>query len=69
MLQPFPKLFGKHADARGGNAMGLTGTDHDRFVLEIASLYANKADDETVQAWGKAFTDKLLEDLGAMKVG
>jgi hypothetical protein len=68
VFQPFPKIFGKHSEARGGSAMGLSGSDHDRFVLEISSIYTNKADDDVIQEWGKAFTDKLEEHLKVQTV-
>jgi hypothetical protein len=53
VLQPFPRAFGKTSEKRGGNAMGLSKTDHDRFVLEIAGVYSKKEDDELMQAWGR----------------
>ncbi|KAF2667433.1 FAD-binding domain-containing protein [Microthyrium microscopicum] len=59
VYQPFPHSFGKHAEASGGNAMGLKGSDHDRFVLEIPGVYISSADAPTMQAWGKDFTDRL----------
>jgi hypothetical protein len=63
VFQPFTRGFGKAADASGGNAMGLTGTDHDRYVLEVPGLYNDKADDGIIQAWGKEFEDQVLERL------
>jgi hypothetical protein len=68
VLQPFPRAFGKATDKRGGNAMGLSASDHDRFVLEIPGIYTSKADDETMQAWGKEFTDKLTARVKALTV-
>jgi hypothetical protein len=69
VIQPFPKIFGKHSEARGGNALALSSTDHDRFVLEIAGLYSNKLDDALMIEWGRKFTNKLLEDLKIATVG
>ena len=69
VLQPFPRAFGVATQARGGNSMDLRVTDHDRFVLEIPGVYTNKADDNTVQAWGKDFTDRLTEHLKTSAVG
>ena len=63
VLQPFPRAFGKASEERGGNAMGLSKTDHDRFVLEIAGVYSKKEDDELMQAWGREFTDQLTSRL------
>ena len=58
-MQPFPRAFGRLAEENGGNAMGLKGSDHDRLVLEIESIYTNKADDDTISAWSKEITDRL----------
>lgn len=44
-FQPWPKIFGKHAEAAGGNAMGLT-EDIDRIVLEIQVSWSDAADDD-----------------------
>jgi FAD/FMN-containing dehydrogenase len=63
VLQPFPRAFGKASDERGGNAMGLSGKENDRFVLEIAGVYNSKDDDEQMQAWGREFTDQLTSRL------
>jgi hypothetical protein len=63
VFQPFTRGFGKAADARGGNAMGLTGNDHDRYVLEVPGVYSNKEDDEVIQAWGREFEDAVMKRL------
>jgi hypothetical protein len=63
IFQPFPKIFGRHAEAAGGNAMGLSGKDADRFVLELPGLYINKGDEEVIQEWGQEFTRMLEERL------
>lgn len=68
VLQPFPHNFGKASEERGGNAMGLSGKDHDRYVIEIPGIYSNKADDEVMQAWGREFTEKVTEHLKATAV-
>ena len=49
-FQPFPAVIGKHSQERGGNAMGLTGDDIDRVVLEIQCSWKNDKDDELFNA-------------------
>jgi hypothetical protein len=63
VLQPFPRVFGKFSAERGGNAMGLSHLDSDKYVLEIAGVYQKKEDDELMQRWGKEFTDQLSSHL------
>jgi hypothetical protein len=67
IFQPFPKSIGAASDARGGNAMGLSGSDHDRFVLEIATIYTNKADDDLVKAMVRDITATLSLKLSEEK--
>jgi hypothetical protein len=66
--QPFSHAIGKASAERGGNAMGLTANDKDRFILEIASLYTHGADDQLVQDIGKEITDTLTKQLVSLKV-
>jgi hypothetical protein len=51
--------------------MGLSGTDHDRFVLEIATIWTNKAEDDLVKAMVRDITAtlslKLSEDKSKAK--
>jgi hypothetical protein len=68
VFQPFPKAFGKAAEARGGNAMGLLGSDHDRYVLEIPSLYSNAADEKIIQAWVADFIGTVQDRLRQVTV-
>jgi hypothetical protein len=49
--------------ARGGNSMGLTGSDLPRFVLEIAGIYNGSANDALAQQAGQAFTQAILQQL------
>lgn len=56
------------SEKRGGNAMGLTASDPDRFVLEIAGIYQKAEDDKKVQDMGKEFTDLLLAESKAAQV-
>jgi hypothetical protein len=65
--QPFPRTIGQASAARGGNAMGLTANDKDRFILEIAGIYNKSEDDDLVLAMGKEFTDALNKQLGPLK--
>ncbi|KAM5345972.1 hypothetical protein ACJ41O_011833 [Fusarium nematophilum] len=47
---PLPSIVGKHSQDRGGNAMGLSGTDGNRLILELQCAWTNKADDEVLPA-------------------
>ncbi|KAF1813617.1 FAD-binding domain-containing protein [Eremomyces bilateralis CBS 781.70] len=50
-IQPLPSLFGKHSQAAGGNAMGLTGSDGPRYIIELSSIWGspqNGTDDQTI---------------------
>ncbi|KAM5361883.1 hypothetical protein ACJZ2D_012828 [Fusarium nematophilum] len=49
-FQPLPSIVGKHSQDRGGNAMGLSGTDGNRLILELQCAWTNKADDEVLPA-------------------
>ncbi|TID27652.1 FAD-binding domain-containing protein [Venturia nashicola] len=61
--QPFPRTVGQASEKRGGNAMGLSANDKDRFILEVAGIYNKSDDDDLVQAMGKEFTDALAKKL------
>jgi len=58
-FQPFSRAFGRAAEERGGNAMGLSANDHDRIVVEFAGIHTHKADDELVLKIGKKFTEEF----------
>lgn len=45
-FQPFPSIIGQRTEANGGNAMGLTGADKDRILLEIQCSWATDGDDD-----------------------
>jgi len=65
--QPWPRSIGKATEARGGNAMGLTAKDKDRFIIEIAGIYMRAADSKTVLDMSREFTDTLQKQLETMK--
>jgi hypothetical protein len=58
-LQRFNNLIGKASEKRGGNAMGLTGNDAPRFIIEIAFMYTNKTLDAEVLRLSKVFGDRV----------
>ncbi|KAF2183270.1 FAD-binding domain-containing protein [Zopfia rhizophila CBS 207.26] len=62
-FQPMPSVVGQQSQAAGGNAMGLSGNDHDRVLLEIQCLWASKEDDETMYALSRDLTDWLESQL------
>ncbi|KAF2396177.1 FAD-binding domain-containing protein [Trichodelitschia bisporula] len=66
-FQPFPNSMGKATETKGGNAMGLKGSDHTRFVIEIAGIYSRKADDDVVQEMSREYTQVLTEQLQGVK--
>jgi hypothetical protein len=65
--QALPNTVGKASEARGGNAMGLKGTDRPRFILEIAGVWNSKADDESMWSMARQLTNNLTTQLGQMK--
>jgi hypothetical protein len=58
-FQPLPSLFGSISETKGGNAMGLTGSDGDRVVLEIQGLWQLPEDDAVAYDLSKQLTDWL----------
>lgn len=58
-FQPFPAIIGKHSQDRGGNAMGITGGDPDRILLEIQCSWSSERDDELFADASKELTDWL----------
>jgi hypothetical protein len=66
-FQALPNTVGKASEARGGNAMGLKGTDQARFILEIAGVWNNKADDESMWSLARQLTNNLTTQLDQMK--
>ncbi|KAK6519206.1 hypothetical protein TWF281_003895 [Arthrobotrys megalospora] len=55
-FQPLSSVVGKHTEDRGGNAMGLTGSDPDRIILEIQCSWSDKNDDETMRQFSRDLT-------------
>jgi hypothetical protein len=66
-FQPFSRSIGQASEARGGNSMGLTASDHDRFIIEIAGIYTSKADDELLQSIAREFTTTIKEQFATVK--
>lgn len=58
-FQPFPSIIGKQSQDRGGNAMGITGGDPDRLLLEIQCSWSSEDDDQLFTAASKQLTDWL----------
>lgn len=62
-FQPLPSIVGKIAESKGGNAMGLTGSDPDRLILEIQGSWALASDDTEAYSLSKKLTDWLDEQV------
>lgn len=58
-FQPFNAIIGKHSRDRGGNALGISGDDPHRILLEIQCSWTSKNDDEIFTAASKDLTDWL----------
>ena len=58
-FQPFPSVIGKHSQERGGNAMGISGSDPDLILLEIQCSWSNPNDDKVFKDASKMLTDWL----------
>jgi len=48
-FQPFSSVIGKHSEERGGNAMGISGSDPDRLLLEVQCSWSSRGDDTVFQ--------------------
>jgi hypothetical protein len=64
-FQPLPSIIGKHSEAKGGNAMGLTASDPDRLILEIQGSWALSSDDARAYDLSKQLTDWLDQKVPA----
>lgn len=60
-LQPFPSAIGRHSEAAGGNAMGLSGSDPDRLVVEIQCMWHKPEEDEVLRDVSRAMAAWLEE--------
>ncbi|KAK4031403.1 hypothetical protein C8A01DRAFT_21365 [Parachaetomium inaequale] len=58
-FQPFPSVIGRHSQERGGNAMGISGSDADRILLEIQCSWSSHNDDEIFRDASKKLTEWL----------
>lgn len=58
-FQPFPAIIGAESEKRGGNAMGISGSDPDRLLLELQCSWATKKDDEVLKDMSRDFTSWL----------
>jgi hypothetical protein len=68
-FQPFPAVIGQHSQERGGNALGIAGSDPDRLLLEIQCSWTLKSDDELFVGASKALVAWLEAKLPAWTGG
>lgn len=62
-FQPLPAAIGKHTEERGGNAIGFTGSDPDRVLLEIQCAWVEKRLDGMVRQFSKDLTAWIEEKV------
>ncbi|KAF7557969.1 hypothetical protein G7Z17_g240 [Cylindrodendrum hubeiense] len=55
-FQPLSSIVGRHTESGGGNAMGLTGSDPDRVILEIQCSWSSANDDEIMRQFSRDLT-------------
>lgn len=48
-FQPFPSVIGQHSEDSGGNAMGISGSDPHRVILELQCSWDEEVDDDLFQ--------------------
>lgn len=58
-FQPFPATIGAQSEKRGGNALGLSGSDEDRLILELQCSWARSKDDENLYRMSREITTWL----------
>jgi hypothetical protein len=58
-FQPFPAIIGSESQKRGGNAMGISGDDGDRILLELQCSWAAKIDDQVLSKLSRDMTTWL----------
>jgi hypothetical protein len=66
-FQAFPSVIGKQSAARGGNAMGLTAQDGNRFILEINFLWRDATEDQRIHDMAKQLTEYIDVKLAQLK--
>jgi hypothetical protein len=66
-FQAFPSSIGQQSEKRGGNAMGLSAKDKNRFIIELNYLWNKEGDDQAVWQMGKDLTDMLEKKLVQFK--
>ncbi|KAI1816978.1 FAD-binding domain-containing protein [Poronia punctata] len=62
-FQPFPSAIGAQSEAKGGNSMGLSGSDPDRFVLVMQCAWALAKDDALIYALSRDMTEWLAAQV------
>lgn len=62
-FQPFPSKIGAESQKRGGNALGISGHDPDRFLLEFQCSWALPSDDPILLEMSRSITAWLEEKL------
>lgn len=71
-FQAFPKSIGKLSEAAGGNAMGLTAHDQNRFIIEQNWIFEKDADSQEIIDLGDTFVeylDRRVKTLTQSSVG
>lgn len=58
-FQPFPSKIGEESQKRGGNAMGISGNDGDRILLEFQCAWPFKSDDSRLWDMSRDITNWL----------
>lgn len=58
-FQPFPSKIGEESQKRGGNAMGISGNDPDRILLELQCSWSLPNDDATLHDMSRSITSWL----------
>lgn len=62
-FQPFPAIIGQHSQEHGGNAMGISGNDIDRLLLEIQCSWASELDDEVFDEASRQLVEWVAEQV------
>lgn len=62
-FQPFPSAIGKVSESKGGNAMGISGSDPDRVILEIQGSWTLPSDDAAGYSISRQLTEWLDQQL------